>query len=113
MPLAAGDLRDVIDVQQYTGTQDPRTGELDESEGSWKTTVDKVWANVRTLSGRAFTSAMGAGYVATHTVEIRWQPGIMPRTTRFLFEGQKLYVVHPADPDGKKIALNVLCLGKV
>lgn len=112
MPLPSGELHDLIDVQQYSGLQDSRTGELNEDDGSWSTTLTNIFANVRALSGRAFTSAMGAGYVATHRVQIRWMPGILPRTTRFIFEGLRLYVVHPANPDGKKIDLDVLCLGK-
>jgi len=109
MGIDAGRLRHLIDIQQYVLAQNQGTGEPLLDDTNWTTEATGIFAEVLTTSGRDFTQAMQAGYVATHLVTLRYRAGIVPKKTRFIYEGIKLYVIHPNNLEGKNFALECLC----
>ena len=109
MGLAAGRLIHLIDIQQYSPAQDQGTGEPLVGDEHWALEATGIFAEVLTLSGRDFTQAMQAGFVASHKVTLRWRAGIKPQKTRFIYKGTVLYVIHATDLEGKEYGLEVLC----
>lgn len=109
MGLAAGRLCHLVDIEQLVPSQDQRTGEPQIGEGNWALEAANIFAEVLVLSGRDYVQAMQAGYVATHKVTLRWRPGIKPKTTRFIYEGVPLGVIHATDLEGKKYGLECMC----
>jgi SPP1 family predicted phage head-tail adaptor len=109
MALEAGRLRHLVAIQQYVPGQNQQTGEPLNDNSNWPTEASGIFAEVRTLSGRDYVLAQQAGYTASHQVTIRWRPGIKPKTTRFVYQGVPLYVVHPNDLEGLHYGLEVLC----
>lgn len=109
MGLDAGKLYHLIGIEQYVPAQNQQTGEPMNDDSNWPTESNSVFALVETLSGRDFVQSMQAGYVATHRVTLRWRPGIKPQTTRFRFNGEPLYVIHPTNMEGQNYGLECLC----
>lgn len=107
--IAAGKLSDLIDIQQYVGSQDPDTLEVRNSNSNWKTEIQEIFAEVEALSGRDYVQLNSAGYAASHRVRMRYRDGIRVKLTRFLHRGVPLYVVHAANMENKNAVLEVLC----
>lgn len=107
--LDAGRLRHAVDIEQYVPSQNQQTGEPLNDDSNWPVEASNIFAEVETLSGRDYVQSMQAGYVATHKVTIRWRPGINSQTTRFRFNGVKLYVIHANNMENQNYGLEVLC----
>jgi len=109
MGIDAGRLCHLIDIQQYVPAQNQGTGEPLLDDTNWATEATGIFAEVLTTSGRDFTQAMQAGYVATHRVTLRYRLGVKPKKTRFIYEGGTSYVIHPTNLCGKNFALECRC----
>ena len=107
--VPAGTLSDLIDIQQYVGSQDPDTLEVRNSNSNWETEVENIFAEVEALSGRDYVQLNSAGYAASHRVRLRYRDGIRMKLTRFLHRGVPLYVVYAANMKNKNAVLEVLC----
>lgn len=104
----AADFRQRATIQQYTVDQSQDTGEVYFDDNSW-TTEGETWVDAQQLSGRDYVIAQQSGYVASHMVRLRYRPGIKERTTRFIVNGVKLYVIHPNNVGNRNARLEVLC----
>lgn len=112
MSIKAGDLIHQVDVQVYNGTQDKATGEPLMDDSNWETVSSGVWAQVLELSGRDYTAAMTAGYVATHQVTLYYRPELdpqNPKVIRFLFKSKPLYTIHTTNLEGQNYGFKILC----
>lgn len=105
MPVAgAGALRHRIQVQERTTTQDAWGEPLD----TW-TTVLRLWAELRDLSGREFLEARQVEGAAIATrLRIRWRPDVH-EGQRVVIGGRVLEVAAVLDPDGRRRWLELAC----
>ncbi len=88
----------------------PRPGSVDALGGpveAWQL-LTNTWAEVKSLSGRELWQAQQMQAEASHTVTIRWRPGI-DRTMRVNFKGQLLYIDAAIDPDGLRLMIVLYC----
>jgi len=91
--MDAGILKHKVDLQFFSETQDPTTGDITKS---W-VSVQKVWAEVAPLSGREFVTANALASEVVARLTIRYREDINA-DWRIVHRG-KIYNVEAVLPD--------------
>lgn len=106
--IDAGKLRQRITIQQPNDTTQNTFGEVVLTDDSNWTTVDTLWAEIETLTGRELYAAQRIAAEATHKVTLRYYPGIIPKQ-RVLF-GTRIFDVNAVlNIEERNIELHLLC----
>ena len=74
MIIRSGQMRERVDIQTLTDTQDAQGGRSE----TW-TVFRTVWAAIRPLRGREFLAAQQEQARVTHEIKLRWFSGITPK----------------------------------
>lgn len=103
--IAAGKLRQRIQILKSTGTQDSTGG----TSLADYTTLATVWASVEPLSGSETLAADAQTSVGRFQIQMRYMDGITS-ALQVLFQGRKFQVENVSNPDGrqKKLYLQVV-----
>lgn len=101
--MRAGDLRYLVNVQAFTTTQDPATGEMIEQ---WAT-VGQEWASIEGVSGREFLAADALQAETTFRVVMRYRADIAP-AMRLEHDGDQ-YEIKATLPDKRRRRLVLMC----
>jgi len=101
--LRAGNLRHHLRLDRYVETG---TGDRGQPVGDWHPVAASLAADVVSLSGRQAEIARQLVATATHTITIRYRPGVLPGQrltgTSGQFAGREFVVGHVGDGDGRK-----------
>ncbi|PRY70982.1 phage head closure protein [Halomonas ventosae] len=101
--MRAGDLRYLVNVQAFTTTQDPTTGEMVEA---WST-VGQEWASIEGVSGREYLAAAAEQAETTFRVVMRHRPDVKTEM-RLEHEGDT-YQIKAILPDKRRRRLVLMC----
>lgn len=93
--VAAGDLRHKVELQALVDSQDPVTGQI---EQTW-TTIARPWAQIVPMSAREFLSAASEQSEVRGRIVIRYR-GEVDATMRIVYRG-KWYAIHGVMPDAE------------
>lgn len=102
----SGRLRHRVYLQAQT-TEYDALGRQSRGAANW-TTVARLWAEVRELSGRESELAKQIKAEASHAVTIRHRPGVTSEQ-RLLFRGKPLEIKAVLDDDSTQRELLLLC----
>ncbi len=103
MALMAGKLRHRIAIQQRTTDQDDYGQQLDQWDD-----VARVWADIEPLNGRELLAAAAVQAETTHTVTMRYRPGITPQL-RINYNGRLFNILNVLDDNERHRTLTLLC----
>lgn len=103
--LRAGSLRDRVTLQNPPATDDGAGGQV----GGW-TTVAVLNADVRPMSANQQLLAGAPQGVTVYRVTVRYRAGISS-AQRLLWRGQALAITGVMNPDGNRVAAEIMCLG--
>jgi SPP1 family predicted phage head-tail adaptor len=106
--MQAGALRHVIDIQARDLGQDAYGG----PKNTWGREIAGVRAEVKQLSGRELLAAQQIHADISHQVTIRYLAGVSA-LYRVIFEGRWLDIQAVLNPDGRKIAMQLMCIERV
>ena len=104
--INAGDLRDRVVIEYRRLGQN----QLGEAEESWKP-VAKVWANVEPLSGREYFLAQQVQAETTHSVEMRFRPGLNASEYRLKIGATTLNILSAIDVENLGVKHVLMCKG--
>lgn len=101
--MRAGDLRKRVKIQQRGTTQDSFGQQIT----TW-TDVAEVWASIEPMSGRELMAAAAVQSETTHTVVIRYRPGIVP-AMRINYGGRLFNIGAVIDENERHRMLTLIC----
>lgn len=100
-----GELRHPLDVEAFTMTQDPNTGEMLEG---WAT-VGMVWGKVNGIQGKEFLASSATQAETTYRITLRYDASLT--TKHRLKDGDTTYEIEALLPDNRRRTL--VCMAKV
>lgn len=95
--VQSGRLRHTVVIERHVNTG---TGSRGQAVGEWQAAYSSVAAEVTPLSGRQLEITRQLVATATHTIRIRYRPGILPGM-RVVFRDRTFAVGHVGDGDMK------------
>lgn len=102
--MRVGPLRHRVTIEQLT--------HVNHDDGSvvktWSN-VSTVWASIRPLRGQEFFEAQQMKASADHKVILRYQPGILPQSHRFVFGSRTFNIVSVRNAEERNVMLECLC----
>lgn len=101
--MRAGELRKRVLIQQRSTGQDTSGGQLT----TWSD-VATVWAAIEPMSGRELINAAAAQSEATHTVLLRYRPGIVP-AMRINYQSRLFDIKAVLDENERHRMLTLIC----
>lgn len=101
--MTTGRRRHPIEVQAYTSTQDPQTGEM---VNAW-TTTGIEWASIEGVNGREFLAAAAEQSATTTRVTIAYRADLTT-AHRFAYHGKK-YDLKALLPNNTMTELVCMC----
>jgi SPP1 family predicted phage head-tail adaptor len=103
-----GKMRDRLEIQQRIDTQDAY-GQL---VATWNTVAVR-WANVEPLAGRTFWAAQQAQSDVTHTITLRYYPGLEPERFRFKKDNRVFNITSALDLEERHVWHECRCVERV
>lgn len=101
--MRGGDLRKRVTIQQRTTDQDDYGQQLNQWDD-----VARVWAGIEPLNGRELLAAAAVQAETTHTVTMRYRPGITPQL-RINYNGRLFNILNVLDDNERHRTLTLLC----
>lgn len=101
--MRPGELRRQVQIQQRNSTQDS----FGQRVQTWAT-VATTWADIQPLSGRELETAQAVRSEVTHTVVIRYRPGVTA-AMRVVYQGRYFNVLSVIDVDTRHKVMQLLC----
>lgn len=101
--MRSGELRKRVTVQQRSTTQDAYGQPLT----TWSD-VCTVWAAIEPMSGRELLAAAAVRSESTHTVLMRYRPGIVP-AMRINYGGRIFNIASVLDENERHRQLTLIC----
>jgi SPP1 family predicted phage head-tail adaptor len=102
--MQPGQLRHQIYLQGLTRTDDEGGG----GEEAWGDASGPLWAEIRPLTGTEAIRAMQSEATLTHTVRLRYRPGVTTRM-RLRYGARHFDIRHVIDVQERHIELQLLC----
>lgn len=100
-----GKLRHRVTIQKINGfTTDAGGGRIP----NWEDVIT-VWANVKPLRGDEVINAQKKGTEYTHTVDIRYRPGITAQNNRIQFNARIFTIQSVINTNEQNISLSLYC----
>ena len=106
--LNPGDLRHRVTIQQGVEGDPTSSGQRDLT---WQK-FSEVWAEVKTLSGRELEKARTLSASVTHTIHIRYLPGVI-ETYRVLWGTRILAINAIVDPENRRFEQFLYCTEEI
>ena len=100
--IAAGELRQQIQIQANTPTNDA----YNQRQDSWSTLVTR-WAKIESATGSGYIQSDEVRNLATHRITIRYYADVTPRC-RVLFGSRIFNIVAVLNTDERKIETIIL-----
>lgn len=104
--ISAKDLRHKVTILRPALTRDAAGQEV---EGATPTTVLQAWAEVLDAGGGETIRGRQVAATATHLVRLRYTSTAIGSTDYLLWGTRRLNIVHAADPDGRRVVLELHC----
>ena len=104
-PLAAGDLRRRVTIEQQTTTQDA----AGQQQTSW-TPLRSCWANIRNASSKDVYAAAGFVCELSLFITVRYTAQPISSAMRVSYGSRTFQVQAVVDPDEANVVLQLMCL---